>query len=91
MVDGVPEAEARMVEVIYETTTAIVAVGEGALEEFEVNIGLRKGSMLSPLLSIAILDLASRKTITKDAMNKLLFAVDLALVANGKQELHATL
>ena len=66
MVDGVPEAEARMVEGIYETTTAIVAVGEGSLEEFEVKIGLRKGSMLSPLLSVAILDLTSRKTITKD-------------------------
>ena len=65
-------------------------VGEGASEEFEVNIGLRQGSMLSPLLFIAVLDLISRKTVVKDAMKKLLYADDLALVANGKQELHET-
>ena len=65
--------------------------GEVALEEFDVTIGLR-GSVLSPLLSIiAILDLTNRKTIMKDAMNTLLYADDLVLVANGKQELQETL
>ena len=65
--------------------------GEVALEEFDVQIGLR-GSVLSPLLSIiAILDLTNRKTIMKDAMNTLLYADDLVLVANGKQELQETL
>ena len=38
---GVPEVEVRMVEGMYEKTTARVVVGEGALEEFEVKIGLR--------------------------------------------------
>ena len=47
--------------------------------------------MLSPLLVIAVLDLISRKTVTKDAMKKLLYADDLALVANGKQELQELL
>ena len=31
---GVPEAEVRMVEGMYEKTTAKVVVGEGASEEF---------------------------------------------------------
>ena len=35
---------------MYEKTTARVVVGEGASEEFEVKIGLRQGSVLSPLL-----------------------------------------
>ena len=83
---GIPEAEVRMVEGTYEKTTARVVVGEGASEEFEVKIGLRQGSVLSPLLFIAVLDLISRKTVVKDAMKKLLYADDLALVANGKQE-----
>ena len=47
--------------------------------------------MLSPLLSIAVLDLIHRKTMVKDAMKKLLYVDDLALVANGKQELQETL
>ena len=70
---GVPEAEVRMVEGTYEKTTARVVVGKGASEEFEVNIGLRQGSVLSPLLLIAVLDLISRKTVVKDAMMKLLY------------------
>ena len=74
-----------------EKTTARVVVGEGASEEFEVKIGLRQGSVLSPLLFIAVLDLISRKTVAKDAMKKLLYAEGLALVANGKHELQETL
>ena len=88
---GVPEAEVRMVEGTYEKTTARVVVGEGASEECEVNIGLREGSVLSPLLFIAALDFISRKTVMKDAMKKLLHADDLALVSNGKQELQETM
>ena len=65
---GVPEAEVRMVEGMYEKKTARVVVGEGASEEFEVNIGL--GSVLIPLLFIAVLDHISRKTVMKDAMKK---------------------
>ena len=47
--------------------------------------------MLSPLLFIAVLDLISRKTVVTDAMKKLLYADDLARVANGKQELQETM
>ena len=84
---GIPEAEVRMVEGTYEKTTARMVVGEGASEEFEVKIGLRQGSVLF----IAVLDLISRKTVVKDAMKKLLYADDLALVANDKQELQETM
>ena len=70
---GVPEAEVRMVEGTYDMTTERVVVGG-------VKIGL------SPLMFIAVLDLISRKTVVKDAMKKLLYVDDQALVANGKQE-----
>ena len=82
---GVPEAEVRMVEGTYEKTTARVVVGEGASEEFDVKNGLRQGNVLSPLLFIAVLDLISTKTLVTDAMKKLLYADDLALVSYGKQ------
>ena len=84
---GIPKADVRM----YEKTTARAVVGEGASDEFEVKIGLRQGTVLSALLFISILDHISRKTVMKDAMKKLLYADDLALVANGKQELQETL
>ena len=87
---GVPEAEVRMVESMYEKTTARVVVGKGASDEFEVKIGLTQGSVLSPLLFIAVLDRTSRKTVMKDDMKKLLYADDLSLMANGKQELQET-
>ena len=65
---GIPEAEVRMVEGKYEKTTARVVVAEGASEEFEVKIGLRQGSVLSPLLFIAVLDLISRKTVVRSRL-----------------------
>ena len=73
-----------------EKTTARVVVGEGAPEEFDIKIGLRQGSVLSPLLFIAVLDPISRTTAIKDAMKEVLYADDLALVANGKQDLQET-
>ena len=88
---GVPEAEVRMFEGTFEKTTARVVVREGVSEEFEVKIGLMQGSVLSPLRFIAVLDLISRKTVVKDATKKLLYADDLALGANGKQELQETM
>ena len=69
-----------------------MVVGEVALDEFDVKIRQRRRSVLSPLLSIiAVLDLTSKKTIMKDAVSKLLYADDLVLAANGKQELQETL
>ena len=82
---GLPAAEVRMVEGMYEKTTARVVVGKGASDEFEVKIGLNQGSVFSPLLFIAVLDLISRKTVMKDDMKKLLYADDLSLMANGKR------
>ena len=67
-----------------------MVVGEGASEEFEDKIGLRQGSVLSPLLFIAVLDLINTNTVVKDDTKKLLYADDLALVANGKQEQQET-
>ena len=89
--EKVPEAEVRMVEGTYEKTKTRVVEEEGPSEEFEVKIALGQGSVLSPLLFIAVLDLISRNTVTKDAMKKLLYADNLDLAANGKQELHESL
>ena len=76
---------------MYEKTTASRVVGEGGSEEFEVTIGQKRGSVLSPPLFTAVLELINRKMVMRDAMKKLLCADELALVAIGKQELEETM
>ena len=49
---GAPESEVKMVEAMYENTKARVVVGSGMSNAFQVNIGFRQGSALSPLLFI---------------------------------------
>ena len=84
---GVPETEARMVEVMYERMKGRVVVGSGLSEEFPVNIGLRQGSVLSSLLFIMVMELISRKISKKDVLWKMMYADDLAIIAENKQEL----
>ena len=60
-------------------------------EQFSVNIGLRQGSALSPLLFIVVMVLISRKLSIKDTSPKLLYADDLAIVAEDKEELNESL
>ena len=71
---GVPEAEARMVEAMYERTKGRVVVGSGLSEEFPVNIGLRQGIALDPLLFIMVMEIISRKISMKDILRKMMYA-----------------
>ena len=71
---GVPEAEVRMVKGTYEETKGRVVCGPGISEEFRVDVGLRQGSAVSPLLFIAVVEVISRKVSTRDILRKLLYA-----------------
>ncbi len=88
---GVPEAEVRMVEATYEQTNGRVVIGAGMSEQFSVNIGLRQGSALSSLLFIVVMELIIRKVSMKDTNRKLLYADNLAIVAEDKKELNESL
>ena len=66
-------------------------IGSGLSEEFPVNIGLRQGSALSPLLFIMVMEIISRKIRTKDILRKMMHADDLAIIAESKQELQEVL
>ena len=68
-----------------------VIIGAGMSEQFSVNIGLRQGSALSPLLFIVVMELISRKVSMKDTSRKLLYADDLTIVAEDKEELNESL
>ena len=88
---GAPESEVKMVEAMYENTTGRVVVGSGMSNEFQVNIGLRQGSALSPLLFILVMELISRKISTTDALKKIMYADDLVIVAEHREELQGAL
>ena len=75
----------------YERTKGRGVVGSGLSEEFPVNIGLRQGSALSPLLFIMVMEIISRKISTKDILRKMMYADDLAIIAESKQDLQEVL
>ena len=87
----VTDAEVRMMEATYEQTKGRVIIGAGMSEQFSVDIGLRQGSALSPLLFIVVMELISRKVYMIDTSRKLLSADDLAIVAEDKGELNESL
>ena len=51
---GVEEAEARIMEAMYDRTKGRVVAGHGMLVEHQVNIGLKHGNALSHLLFIMV-------------------------------------
>ena len=59
--------------------------------EFQVNIGLRQGSALSPLLFIIVMELISRKISTTDALRKIMYADDIVIAAEHREELQGAL
>ena len=68
-----------------------IEVGSEMLNEFQVNIGLRQGSALSPFLFILVMELISRKISTADALKKIMYADDLVIVAEHREELQGAL
>ena len=88
---GAPESEVNMVEAMYEHTTGRLVLGSGMSKEFQVNIGLRQGSALSPLLFVLVMELISRKISTTNVLNKIMYADDLVIVAEHREELQGAL
>ena len=72
-------------------TKARVVVESGMSNEFQVNIGLRQGSALSPLLFILVMELISRKISTTYALRKIMYADDRVIVAEHREELQGAL
>ena len=51
-----------------------------------MNIGLRQGSALRPLMFIMVMELVSRKVNMKGSMGRMLYVDDLAVVYESAQE-----
>ena len=86
----VGEAEVRIVEEMYKETTAVVRGERETSEHFGVVVGLRQGSALSPLLFIMVMNLISGKVSEQEELKKILYADDLAVVADNKEDFQKT-
>ena len=58
---GVEEWIVRLVQRMYANAQSWVHVGKGFSQEFEVEVGVHQGSVLSPLLFIIVLEALSRE------------------------------
>ena len=76
-----------MVEGTCEEVKGRLMSGPGISEELRVDVGLRQGSALSPVLFIAVVEVISRKTSTRDILRKLIYADDLAVVVDSEEDL----
>ena len=64
---------------------------QGMSGEFKINVGLRQRSALSSLWFIAVVELISRKTGKKNILQKLAYADDLAVEADGEADVQEQL
>jgi hypothetical protein len=87
---GVTESLIGAVKALYEgsVSTVRVAMGSGFRtgREFEVDVGVHQGSVLSPLLFVVVVDELTRQVRTGVPW-ELLFADDLGLMAETREEL----
>ena len=83
---GIDEWLVRLVQSMYKDVRSRVRVGDGYSEEFGVGVGVHRGSVLSPLLFIIVLEALSGEFRTGCPW-ELLYADDLMISAGSMEEL----
>ena len=81
----VPEKLIQVVKAMYKGACIMVRIC-GVSEEFDIKVGLHQGSVLSPFLFTIVIDVLS-KDVRKGAPWELLFADDLVITVETKEEL----
>ena len=77
---GIPEALATAVMSLYKGARTKEKVGTHLSEDFEVNIRVHQGSVLSPLLFAIVVDVATNE-IKEGMVQEILYADDIVLIA----------
>jgi len=83
---GVDEWMVNVIRAMYEGATTAVKLRSGESTEFEVRVGVHQGSVLSPLLFTIVLEALSQE-FREGLPWELLYADDLALIAESREEL----
>ena len=83
---GVEEHVVSVIQVMYSKACTTVKLGSGESKEFDVKVGVHQGSVLSPLLFIAVMEAISR-SFRHGLPFELLYADDLVLIAESEKEL----
>ena len=83
---GVDEWLIRTVMALYTEACTIVRTDAGLSESFEVRVGLHQGSVLSPLLFAAVMDVVSSEA-RSGLPSELLYADDLVIMAPTMEQL----
>jgi len=76
---GVDEWLVKAVMAMYEGAQTVVRTTEGDSKAFTVKVGLHQGSVLSPLLSVIVMEMISRE-LRAGLPLELLYADDLILM-----------
>ena len=77
---GVDKWLIRTVMALYTEACTVVRTDAGLIERFEVKIGLHQGSVLSPWLFAAVMDVVSSEA-RSGLPSELLYADDLVIMA----------
>ena len=87
---GIPEWIVHVIQVMYQNARSQVKVNNFLSDVFDMQAGVHQGSVLSPLLSIIVLEALSREFRTS-CPRELLYADDLVLIADTMDELLSNL
>ena len=79
----------RTVMTLYTEACTIVRTDAGLSESFEVKVGLHQGSVLSPLLFAAVMDVVSSEA-RCGLPSELLYADDIVIMAPTMKQLGRT-
>ena len=83
---GVEEWLVVAVMALFQNASTAVKTSGGFSEDLEVKVGVHQGSVLSPLLFAAVMDVASSEA-REGLPWELLYADDLVLIASSREEL----
>ncbi|KAK3562042.1 hypothetical protein QTP86_025229, partial [Hemibagrus guttatus] len=87
---GVAEKYVRVVQDMYERSRTVVRCAIGQTEEFKVEVGLHRGSALSPFLFAIVMDQLSEE-VRQESPWTVMFADDIVICSESREQVEENL